>query len=323
MSVSINGDGSVTGIDQGLNVVGVLTASGGFSGNLTGNVTGNLNSSGVSTFTNGPVLIGSGTSTGTASQRLQVTGGAYVSGRIGVGSTNPTDSLTVNGTILSIDELRSDNHLNLRKTTLNNIYFADALAFAMTGTGERARIDSSGNLQLSTANTSILNSSGRKILNQTGGILQVVQTIKTDTFTSSSTSPTAITGLSASITPSSTSSRILVMYSVNYDSNRGNSGGGFRIYRDGSHITAASGAAAGSRYTVTGDFGSNNDADQSGMHRSFTYIDSPSSTSSLTYQIYIVQDSTFTTYINRSRADADQGDDPRMSSTITLMEISG
>ena len=87
MSVSISGDGSVTGIDQGLNVVGVLTASGGFSGNLTGNVTGNVNSSGVSTFTSGPVLIGSGTSTGTASQPLQVTGGAYVSGNLGIGTT--------------------------------------------------------------------------------------------------------------------------------------------------------------------------------------------------------------------------------------------
>jgi len=46
MSVSISGDGSVTGIDQGFNVVGVLTASGGFSGNLTGNI----NATGVSTI---------------------------------------------------------------------------------------------------------------------------------------------------------------------------------------------------------------------------------------------------------------------------------
>jgi hypothetical protein len=298
MSVSISGDGSVTGIDQGFNIVGVLTASGGFSGNLTGNVTGTVNSSGIITASG---------FTGNLTGNVNATGLSTFSGGIvvSVGSTS-TPSISPSG----------DSN--------TGIFFpsADTIAFGEGGV-ESARFDNSGNLQLSTANTSILNSSGRKILNQTGGILQVVQTIKTDTFTSSSTSPTAITGLSASITPSSTSSRILVMYSVNYDSNRGNSGGGFRIYRDGSHITAASGAAAGSRYTVTGDFGSNNDADQSGMHRSFTYIDSPSSTSSLTYQIYIVQDSTFTTYINRSRADADQGDDGRYSSTITLMEISG
>ena len=164
---------------------------------------------------------------------------------------------------------------------------------------------------------------GKPILNSTGSILQVVQTAKTDTFTSAVTGDVAITGLSASITPSSTSSKILVMYSINYDNNRGNSGGGFRIYRNGSHLTAASAAVAGNRYTVTGDFGANANADQSGMHRSFTYLDSPGSTSSLTYQIYNNQDSSsYTTYINRSRADADQADDGRMSSTITLMEVS-
>jgi hypothetical protein len=53
-----------------------------------------LQVTGISTFTNGPVLIGSATSTGTASQRLQVTGGAYVSGNLGIGTTNPTSTLT-------------------------------------------------------------------------------------------------------------------------------------------------------------------------------------------------------------------------------------
>jgi len=53
----------------------------------------NINITGVSTFATGPVLIGTGTSTGTTSQPLQVTGGAYVSGSLGIGTTNPTVSL--------------------------------------------------------------------------------------------------------------------------------------------------------------------------------------------------------------------------------------
>jgi len=56
-----------------------------------------LRITGVSTFTNGPVLVGSATSTGTANQRLQVTGGAYVSGSVGIGTTNPTSKLQVVG----------------------------------------------------------------------------------------------------------------------------------------------------------------------------------------------------------------------------------
>ena len=61
MSVSISGDGAVTGIDQGLNVIGVLTATS-FVGNLSGNVTGTVNSSGIATFTNGIVVSAGSTS---------------------------------------------------------------------------------------------------------------------------------------------------------------------------------------------------------------------------------------------------------------------
>lgn len=88
-------------------ITGILTANriissvyGEFTGgtvsgtNLVGTA---LSISGISTFTNGPVLIGSGNSTGTASQPLQVTGGTYISGNLGIGSTNPTSKLYVVG----------------------------------------------------------------------------------------------------------------------------------------------------------------------------------------------------------------------------------
>ncbi len=46
---------------------------------------------------NGPAIIGSASSTGTASQNLQVTGGAYISGSVGIGTTTPSSNLTVIG----------------------------------------------------------------------------------------------------------------------------------------------------------------------------------------------------------------------------------
>ena len=43
------------------------------------------------------LFVGSATSTGTINQKLQVTGGAYVSGSVGIGTTNPTSKLMVSG----------------------------------------------------------------------------------------------------------------------------------------------------------------------------------------------------------------------------------
>ena len=111
----IDTSGTVT--TQNLNVIGVVTASSfsGQSATFTGNVSvggtityedvTNVDSIGIVTARNGVVvssgnvLIGTGTSTGTASQRLQVTGGAYVSGNLGVGITNPGSKLQIVGDI--------------------------------------------------------------------------------------------------------------------------------------------------------------------------------------------------------------------------------
>ena len=83
---------------SGIATIATLNATGVAVTNFT--VYNSLSVGGLSTFTNGPVLIGSGTSTGTASQPLQVTGGTYVSGNLGIGSTNPTSKFHVVGNTL-------------------------------------------------------------------------------------------------------------------------------------------------------------------------------------------------------------------------------
>ena len=63
-----------------------------------GNIS-NIEVAGVGTFSGGPVIIGSTTNTGTVSQSLQVTGGAYISGNLGVGITNPAEKLDIIGAL--------------------------------------------------------------------------------------------------------------------------------------------------------------------------------------------------------------------------------
>ena len=81
-----------------------------------------------------------------------------------------------------------------------------------------------------------------------GGIIQVKQTVKTDTFTTSATSYTDITGLSVSITPKFNTSKILVMMHVNLGHTNYVSGF-LRLMRDSTAISVAD--AAGSRIVST------------------------------------------------------------------------
>jgi hypothetical protein len=117
-----------------------------------------VNVTGVSTFTSGPVLIGSGTSTGTASQTLQVTGGTYISGNLGIGTTNPQERVhfysPTSTNFIRLDNgssatsyygLNSSGDVEINAATNNN------LIFKTFGT-ERGRIDSSGNVGLGTLN---------------------------------------------------------------------------------------------------------------------------------------------------------------------------
>jgi hypothetical protein len=65
-----------------------------------------------------PLTVGTGTSTGTVSQTLQVTGGAYVSGSVGIGTTNPSSKLTVVGDFVSGDP--NDNNSQFKVDSVGN-----------------------------------------------------------------------------------------------------------------------------------------------------------------------------------------------------------
>ena len=151
----------------------------------------------------------------------------------------------------------------------------------------------------------------------TGSVLQVVQTTKTDTFSTAS-SYTSVTGLSASITPSSSTSKILVTVSLGALSAT-NSSFKMGMYRGATPIYV--GDAAGSRPQASAQSQTTNN--YQAMFGAWSYLDSPATTSSTTYQVYIGSNGTATLYLNRTDRDTNSSsEDARSASSIILMEIS-
>ncbi len=152
-----------------------------------------------------------------------------------------------------------------------------------------------------------------------GAVLQVVSTAKTDTFTTTSTTYTDVTGLSVSITPSSASSRILVLVTTNYSNDSGGQNGILQLVRDSTAIFV--GNSAGSRpqgSAQTRVIGDSNGA----LTIALTFLDSPSTTSSTNYKVQLrVQGGTGC--VNRTNADTDTSVIARTASSITVMEIAG
>jgi len=165
--------------------------------------------------------------------------------------------------------------------------------------------------------TSMANTSSIKSGVVAGKILQVVSTTKTDTFATTSGSDVSITGLTATITPISTSSKILVFVSAPFSTST-NQINSITLTRGGTPI--GGGTVAGSRtsafrsaYTTSSNTG--------GM-LSGEFLDSPSSTSATTYQVQ-AKTSAGTLSFNISGGDSNLANHPRTASTITLMEVAG
>jgi hypothetical protein len=146
-------------------------------------------------------------------------------------------------------------------------------------------------------------------INGSGQIVVQVKSFTLDTaVTSSSTSPVSI-GLSVNITPTSASNKILIFADVFSSSNNQ---AYFILYRNSTPINPTAVSA-----THQMSFGSAVNANNYFAQAAHSFLDSPATTSALTYSVYLDTDGTV--FINRRGADTYNG----ATSTITVMEISG
>jgi hypothetical protein len=197
---------------------------------------------------------------------------------------------------------------------------------------EKASISSAGAFTSTTIDATKLTGnlpaiSGASLTGISGGkVLQVVQTHVTTTSSQSITATVRanISGLNASITPSSTSSKIRVTVRWNGESSYVAlvADSVFGIKRGSTDV--GNPAAAGSRpvgISVGSQGHYTSDAAASADSAMYEYIDSPSSTSAITYYATFLAAASQTLYNQRTVSDTNGINYERTTSTITLEEI--
>jgi len=156
-----------------------------------------------------------------------------------------------------------------------------------------------------------------------GKVAQVLQTTKLDTFSTTSSSNTDVTGLSVAITPSSSSSKILITASISLGSDTADRNLNLFVTRGDTEIYKAD------------QSGSNRQRAGGGLHyhhglsstvgtysANIMFLDSPSSTSELTFKIRANAGANGgTLHINRTGDSTDDNNRASYPSSITVMEI--
>jgi hypothetical protein len=268
--------------------------------------------------------------TGADTERMRISS----SGNVGIGTTSANQKLTVAG---NIEIYRDDadgyiwfHDFGTRSWALGHDVTNGAFVINSNSdltANNRFAIATNGNVGIGTSSPSTaldvngtvkataFQGDGSALTGISGGKIGQVVTSNLTTHNSITTSGWTDTGITATITPSSASSKILILWKV-FFSNASGDGFSGKLVRASTDI--GTGTGTGTQGTMT--FATANANSYWSFDNSGNYLDSPSTTSATTYKIQVKpQAGTLTMYINRSaRANST---DPTGISTITLMEV--
>ena len=153
-----------------------------------------------------------------------------------------------------------------------------------------------------------------------GGIVQIKQTVKTDTFTSSSTSYTDVTGLTLNITPTSTSSKIMIVCHIKGDSSTQGYFALARVLSSSTDNTIYVGDTSSSRVRASLNMHVNQNNEC--KNGTLMFLDSPNTTNEITYKIQTKTQGSGIIYVGRSSLFQDSANSATLPCSITAMEVS-
>jgi hypothetical protein len=150
----------------------------------------------------------------------------------------------------------------------------------------------------------------------------VVQVEKDDPFTSTSTTPVVVTGLSLNFTPTTNTSKVLIIASITFASQTANvPRERWSVYRDGTNLVVP--ASPGSRPAAV------HSQSWDGLNQSrqlwvttWMYLDSPATASQVTYDVRANTSAAGgTVFVNRDFTDTDSVESNRAVSQLIAIEV--
>ena len=151
-----------------------------------------------------------------------------------------------------------------------------------------------------------------------GKIGQVVQTVKTDVFSTTSSSFVDVTGLTVNITPSATSSKILVNVNLSIHSSDNAISG--QLFRDSTQIALGDASSNRARSFGSGAYGGTI-GNTILLYPNTSFLDSPNTSSQVTYKVKGAAVGGGTLYYGRTHDDTDNSQFARTIQSITVMEV--
>ena len=155
-----------------------------------------------------------------------------------------------------------------------------------------------------------------------GHIIQVVSTTYTENFSASISgmSWTEVPGLTTGITPSSSNSKILISVTIGGIESSGlNQRMGMALRKNSTNIAVNTTSGNQTVATWAGSGTNSNDIRNQAF---FTHLDSPATTSTVTYRVMITTEGSYTMFINRSNSNANSSSVFKTASSMTLYEVS-
>ena len=191
---------------------------------------------------------------------------------------------------------------------------------ADTTNGVVVTSDTSGEIKLQSAGADVatIDSSGLSMgsgmkLTSTGHILQVVNYNTTTTFSTAARSLTNVTGFNVTLTPASTTSKILVFVNFRYGNNT-SAANKCALLRDAVDIPLG-----GTSNNLSNVYIGHGSTTQGFGSLGFSYLDSPSTTSAVTYQLQVTA-TAGTFYVNNRN---DGSATSEVMGSMTAMEVAG